>query len=151
MGSDLRFNYSVLGDAVNLASRLEGQSKSYGVPIIIGSRTAQAAQKGLAVLELDCITVKGKTEPESIFTLLGGENVAKSDHFQRVRDVVGEMLALYRRREFAAVEQMIVQCREAAAGFPLDDVFDLYSSRVRAFQFAPPSDDWNGVWVMETK
>jgi adenylate cyclase len=151
MGSDLRFNYSVLGDAVNLASRLEGQSKSYGVPIIIGSRTAQAAQKALAVLEIDCITVKGKTEPESIFALLGDENVAKSNHFQRVRDVVGEMLALYRRREFAAVEQMIVQCREAAVGFPLDDVFDLYSSRVRAFRAAPPSDDWNGVWLMETK
>ena len=63
MGSDLRFNYSVLGDPVNLASRLEGQSKNYGVPIIIGSKTASGLRDKFAVLELDCITVKGKTEP----------------------------------------------------------------------------------------
>ena len=82
MGSDLRFNYSVLGDAVNLASRLEGQTKSYGVPIIIGSKTAQLAKENFAVLELDCITVKGKTEPENIYTILGREDVARSEGFQ---------------------------------------------------------------------
>jgi adenylate cyclase len=85
LGSDLRFNYSVLGDPVNLASRLEGQSKNYGLPIIVGSRTASAVGEKFAVLELDCITVKGKTEPESVYTVLGRSDVADSDPVQRKR------------------------------------------------------------------
>ena len=63
MGSNLRFDYSVLGDTVNLASRLEGQSKSYGVKVVLGSGTAAAAADDFAVIEIDLIRVKGKTEP----------------------------------------------------------------------------------------
>ena len=75
IGSDLRFNYSALGDPVNVAARLEGQTKYYGVPIIIGSRTAQKAKEKFAILELDLITVKGKTEPQTIYALLGREEI----------------------------------------------------------------------------
>jgi adenylate cyclase len=71
MGSDLRFDYSVFGDSVNLASRLEGQSKEYGFPIIAGSATALAAKDRFAILELDFIMVKGKTEPEVIYAIAG--------------------------------------------------------------------------------
>src|SRR6478672_6385543 len=66
MGSDMRFQYTVLGDSVNLASRIEGQTKSYGVPILIGARTAQAIKDKFAIVEIDFITVKGKTEPEVV-------------------------------------------------------------------------------------
>src|ERR1700682_2855326 len=66
MGSDLRFDYSVLGDSVNLASRLEGQSKEYGFPIIVGSKTALAGKDKFAILELDFIMVKGEKEPEGM-------------------------------------------------------------------------------------
>ena len=76
LGSDLRFNYSVLGDPVNVAARLEGQTKFYGVPIIIGSRTGEKAKEKFAILELDLITVKGKTEPQTIYALLGREEIA---------------------------------------------------------------------------
>src|SRR5262249_56279557 len=100
MGSDLRFNYSVLGDPVNLASRLEGQSKNYGVPIILGSKTASGLRDKFAVLELDCITVKGKTEPESVFTVLGRADVAVSDRFGQLQCRVGEMLACFRQQDF---------------------------------------------------
>src|SRR6185437_16184459 len=100
MGSDLKFNYSVLGDSVNLASRLEGQSKEYGFPIIAGSRTALAAKDEFAILELDFIMVKGKKEPEVIYAIAGREEVARSAQFQRLRNLTIEMLACYRSRDW---------------------------------------------------
>ena len=100
MGSELKFNYSVLGDSVNLASRLEGQSKEYGFPIIVGSKTALAAKDRFAILELDFIMVKGKKEPEVIYAIAGREDMAQSAHFQRLRNLTIEMLACYRSRDW---------------------------------------------------
>ena len=109
MGSDLRFDYSVLGDSVNLASRLEGQSKEYGFPIIVGSKTALAVKEKFAILELDFIMVKGKKEPEVIYAIAGREDVAQSGRFQRLRNLTIEMLACYRSRDWdgalAAIER----------------------------------------------
>jgi len=151
MGSDLRFNYSVLGDTVNLASRLEGQSKTYGVPIIIGAKTAQAARDKFAVLELDCITVKGKREPETVYTVLGRADLARSERFDRLRHAVEDMLARYRGRDFAGAAEAIARCRETDVGFGLKHLFDLYAGRIAAFQKEPPPEDWNGVFAFETK
>ena len=151
MGSDLRFNYSVLGDSVNLASRLEGQSKNYGLPIIVGSRTASAVGHKFAVLELDCITVKGKTEPESVYTVLGRSDVADSDRFGQLRENVNDMLTRFRRQDFSGATQAIERCRKFGDGFGLSDLFDIYSERIRVFEENPPPADWNGVFVLETK
>jgi adenylate cyclase len=151
MGSDLRFNYSVLGDAVNLASRLEGQTKSYGVPIIIGSKTARLAKENFAVLELDCITVKGKTEPEHIYTILGREDVARSESFRRVHGMLSEMLVCYRQRDFSRAMDAVLSCRESGAHFGLGSLGELYAARCSAFLKNPPSADWDGVFALETK
>jgi adenylate cyclase len=151
MGSNLRFNYSVLGDCVNLASRLEGQSKSYEVPIIVGSNTAQAAREKFAMLELDYITVKGKSEPETIYTILGREDVLRSPSFQKVQDLFQRMLALYRKQEFAAAAELVVQCRAAATDFNLNRLFDIYTIRIAGFQNEAPPKDWDGVFALHTK
>lgn len=151
MGSDLRFNYSVLGDAVNLASRLEGQSKNYGVRIIVGARTAQAVGDKFALLELDVITVKGKTEPETVYAVLGDAGVAASEDFKAMKAAFGDMLKCYRARDFDAAEQLILRCREAGKAFGLDRLVDIYTLRVASFQKEGPPRDWNGVFALETK
>ena len=151
MGSELRFNYSVLGDCVNLASRLEGQSKNYDVPIVIGSNTANAAKDKFALLELDYITVKGKTEPETIYTVLGREDVANSAAFKETHELFNEMLTLYRSQQFTAAAKMVVQCRAAAHGLHLDRLFDIYSIRIAGFEKQAPPSDWNGVFALDTK
>jgi adenylate cyclase len=151
MGSDLRFDYSVLGDSVNLASRLEGQSKTYGVPIVIGSRTAENVADKFASLEIDLITVKGKTEPEHVYTVLGGEDVAQGDDYGRLRELNAAMLDRFRRRDWDGAHAAMQQCRGLSNGFGLDAVYDLYSERIEMFVKNPPPDDWDGVVALQTK
>lgn len=151
MGSNLRFDYSVLGDSVNLASRLEGQSKSYGLPIIAGSRTALAAKDKFAILELDFITVKGKSEPEVIYAIAGREDVAQSGPFQRLRNLVIEMLSCYRSRDWDGALTAIEKGRAADERGSLRMLHDLYQARVEAFQKNPPPEGWNGVFTLTTK
>jgi adenylate cyclase len=151
MGSDLRFNYSVLGDTVNLASRLEGQTKSYGVPIVVGSRTAMNVKDKYAVLELDFITVKGKTEPEVVYTILGREDVAQNDRFQKMRDLTINMLACYRNQDWKGALDIVELCRVADDTFGLSKFFDLYLERIQTFREYPPPSDWNGVYALHTK
>src|SRR3546814_20019451 len=86
MGSRQRFDYSVLGDSVNLAARLEGQSKNYGVGVVLGPDTAAKARDRFAVIELDRIAVKGKKEAVNILTLLGDGTLRETPDFQRLAD-----------------------------------------------------------------
>jgi adenylate cyclase len=151
MGSDLRFDYSVLGDSVNLASRLEGQSKSYGVPIIAGSKTALVAKDKFAILELDFITVKGKKEPEVIYAVAGREDLAQSAHFQRLRNLTLEMLSCYRTRDWDGALAAIAKGRVADEAGSLKALYDLYSERIAVFRETPPPDNWDGVFALTTK
>lgn len=151
MGSDLRFDYSVLGDSVNLASRLEGQSKSYGFPIIVGSKTALAAKDKFAILELDFITVKGKTEPEVIYAIAGREDVANSAQFQRLRNLTIEMLASYRSRDWEMALATIERGRLSDDAHRLELLYNLYEERIREFMSNPPPPDWNGSSALLTK
>jgi adenylate cyclase len=151
MGSDLKFNYSVLGDSVNLASRLEGQSKEYGFPIIIGSRTAMAVKEKFAILELDFIMVKGKTEPEVIYAIAGREDTAQSGRFQRLRNLTIEMLACYRGRDWDGALAAIERGRRTDERHSLELLYNLYESRIRGYIENPPPQDWNGAFALLTK
>src|SRR6266478_9248974 len=151
MGSDLRFDYSVLGDSVNLASRLEGQSKEYGFPIIVGSRTALAAREKFAILELDFIMVKGKKEPEVIYAIAGRADTAHSARFQRLRNLTIEMLACYRNRDWEGALAAIERGRRTDEAQALKQLYDLYEVRILDYQNNPPPDDWNGAYALLTK
>ena len=151
LGSDLRFNYSVLGDPVNVASRLEGQTKYYGVSIIIGSGTAEKAKEQFAILEIDLIAVKGKTEPQTIYVLLGREDIAGDIRFQELRKLYSTMLYCYRSRDWEGALEAIELCQATEHNFGLTGLFHLYRTRIQAFQESAPPADWKGVFVAETK
>ena len=151
MGSDMRFDYSVLGDSVNLASRLEGQSKEYGFPIIVGSKTALAVKEKFAILELDFIMVKGKKEPEVIYAIAGREDTAQSGRFQRLRNLTIEMLACYRSRDWDGALAAIERGRRTDEANSLELLYRLYEVRIRGYQENPPPEDWNGAYALLTK
>ncbi len=151
MGSDLKFNYSVFGDSVNLASRLEGQSKEYGFPIIVGSRTALAVKEKFAILELDFIMVKGKKEPEVIYAIAGREDTAQSGRFQRLRNLTIEMLACYRSRDWEGALAAIARGRKTDEANTLELLYRLYEARIRGYIENPPPQDWNGAFALLTK
>lgn len=151
MGSDLKKNYSVLGDSVNLASRLEGQSKEYGFPIIVGSKTALAAKDRFAILELDFIMVKGKTEPEVIYAVAGRADMAQSERFQLLRNLTIEMLGCYRNRDWDGALFAIARGRNSDVGHQLAQLYDLYEKRIHAYRETPPPEDWNGAFALLTK
>ncbi|HEY5209226.1 MAG TPA: adenylate/guanylate cyclase domain-containing protein [Stellaceae bacterium] len=149
MGTPQRLNYSVLGDEVNVCSRLEGQSKTYGVDIVLGEQTA-AEMADFASLELDLILVKGKTRPVRIFTLLGDETVAANPAFAALKIKHDAMLAAYRAQRWAAARERIHECRAEAPELTMP-FYSLYEHRIREFEAAPPPTDWDGVYMATAK
>jgi adenylate cyclase len=148
MGSDERFSYTAMGDAVNLAARLEGQSKTYGLSIILGE-AMRAAAPGWAALELDLIAVKGKAEAVRIYTLLGDADYARTPDFAALAEAHAAMLAHYRAREWTAACAALARCGGRDPG--LDALYDLYAERIAFFAANPPAPDWDGVFIALTK
>jgi adenylate cyclase len=151
MGSDFRFNYSVLGDTVNVASRLEARTKDYRIPVVIGAGTEQHAKEKFATMEIDRIQVKGKTEPETVFTVLGRAELGQDSNFQELRELTAGMLTYYREQDWTRALERIEICRKAAERFGIGALYDMYAERIEAFRRDPPPPDWNGVYEAESK
>lgn len=151
MGSDFRFNYSVLGDTVNVASRLEARTKDYRIPVIIGEGTARRAKEKFATMEIDRIQVKGKTEPETVFTVLGRAELRRDPNFQELHALTTKMLQYYREQNWTQALNTIEPCRKTAEGFGVGALYHMYAERIEAFRHNPPPPDWNGVYEAESK
>jgi len=142
MGSDQRFDYTCLGDGVNLASRLEGQSKPYGVKVIIGPKTASAVLDTYQVVELDLIAVKGKTEPARIYTVLPfSDAVAEQQH--------NKFLELYREGSWNAADRCANDLKTCWNN-ELDKYYDAMLERIQEYKNTPPAN-WDGVFRATSK
>lgn len=146
MGSTQRFDYTCLGDHVNLASRLEGQSKSYGVRIIIGSKTYEMVKDQYKCLELDCIAVKGKKQGVNIYTILENQGVP----FQSaVFSVHSEFLNQYRMQNWdKAISTADVLMKHNKE---LTDYYEMMIERIGELRKSNLPPDWDGVFRATSK
>jgi len=140
MGSDQRFDYTCLGDSVNLAARLEGQSKPYGVKLVLGPRTAEQVIGEFNVVELDLIAVKGKTEPVSIYTVVKNRDILAMNTHQ-------EFLIAYRKGRWDIARSMLPTLRNLFDG----ELVDYYKMMAERMEDYSPPKDFDGVYRATSK
>lgn len=147
IGEQSKFNYTIIGDEVNLASRLEGANKFYGTEIMISSATYNFAKEYIEVRELDKIKVKGKKNAVTVYELIGKKGEL-TDEVNELKKIYEDGLKYYKLKEWKKAEEIF---ESAYKKFIFDGPVKLYLDRVREFINNPPDEKWDGVYEYETK
>jgi adenylate cyclase len=148
IGSHKHFNYTIMGDEVNLASRLEGANKTFGTTLMISESTFEWIHQDFRTRELDLLRVKGRTTPVRVYELLGARDHQFSEAFEQMLHSYEQGLAAYRQRDWSMA---ITSFETAVEHVPTDHPSRIYLERSQQMQTHPPDEDWDGVYIMHTK